>query len=281
MHSMQRVSAAWSPWRSVRGWPQSLWGQALLIQSVSVLLIAGLVAGATHSVFAFELRSLGLPLDRLWFWCFPHVIVVSVWAKLANMPIWWRWIHAVFPPLVLLMQQVALPPSVYLAGFIISVTLYWSVHATRVPFYPSFPATWRALHRILEKHADDTPLRVLDIGSGLGDISLFLAKQRVHDSVMGIEIAPLPWAVSAVRSIFSGTSAHFVLGDYRQLDFGQQDVVFAYLSPAVMQAVWQKVCQEMQPGSLFISSEFPVPDKAADHIVFPAPGAPALYVYHR
>lgn len=259
--------------------PKRLWAQALLIQCVSMLLLTSLAASVINSVFAFELHSLGIPLDSLWFWLLSHICMVSLLAKLAGMPVWWRWIHVIFPLAVVFMQQVALPAGVYFAGFIMTLALYWSVYNTRVPFYPSFPSTWRAMHRILEQHADDHSLKVLDIGSGIGDIAMFLAKQRIHDDVSGIEIAPLPWAISAVRAIFSGTSVKFTLGDYRQLDFAELDVVFAYLSPAVMNDVWQKVQQEMQPGSLFVSSEFPVPDIHATRIIYPAVNAPALYVY--
>ncbi|HWU67061.1 MAG TPA: class I SAM-dependent methyltransferase [Methylophilus sp.] len=260
--------------------PKRLWAQALLIQCVSMLLITGLAPGVINSVFAFELRSLGVRLDTIWFWLLPHVCLTSVMAKRAKMPAWWRWIHVIFPVAVVFMQQVALPPGVYFAGFIMTLALYWSVHNTRVPFYPSFPSTWRAMHHILEQHAGDRSLQVLDIGSGIGDIAMFLAKQRIHDEVSGIEIAPLPWAISAVRAIFSGTSVRFTLGDYRQLDFAALDVVFAYLSPAVMTDVWQKVQHEMRPGSLFVSSEFPVAELAADRIIYPSAQAPALYIYH-
>lgn len=259
--------------------PKKLWCQALLIQCVSMLLLTSLAPSVINSVFAFELRSIGLPLGAVWVWLLAHICLVSVLAKLADMPVWWRWIHVIFPVAVLFMQQVALPASVYFAGFIITLALYWSVYNTRVPFYPSFPSTWRAMHRILEQHADDQSLKVLDIGSGIGDIAMFLARQRIHDEVSGIEIAPLPWAISALRAIFSGTSVKFTLGDYRQLDFASLDVVFAYLSPAVMAPVWQKVQQEMRPGSLFVSSEFPVPDVNATRIIYPAVNAPALYIY--
>jgi hypothetical protein len=244
-----------------------------------MLLLTSLAPSVINSVFAFELRSIGIPANSIWVWLLAHLCLVSMLAKLAHMPVWWRWIHVVFPVAVLCMQQVALPASVYFAGFVITLALYWSVYNTRVPFYPSFPSTWRAMHRILEQHADDKSLKVLDIGSGIGDIAMFLAKQRIHDEVSGIEIAPLPWAISAVRAIFSGTSVKFTLGDYRQLDFASLDVVFAYLSPAVMGPVWQKVQQEMRPGCLFVSSEFPVPDVNASRIIYPAVNAPALYVY--
>ncbi len=264
---------------SQKCWPQKLWCQALLIQCLSLLLIAGIAPGVINSVFAFELRSTGLKLDSVWFWLIPHAFLVSAMATAARMPVWWRWIHVIFPVAVIGMQQVALPAMVYLAGFVVTLTLYWSVHNTRVPFYPSFPATWRAMHQILEKHAGEQSLRVLDIGSGLGDVSLFLSRQRTQDQIDGIEIAPLPWLVSKMRSLFSRSRTQFKLGDYRQSDFAQLDVVFAYLSPAVMPDVWQKVSEEMRPGSLFVSSEFPVPDVTAGRIIYPSTSSPALYVY--
>lgn len=264
---------------SQKCWPQKLWCQALLIQCLSLLLIASIAPRVINSVFAFELRSIGLGLDSVCFWLIPHAFLVSVMARAARMPVWWRWIHVIFPVAVIGMQQVALPAIVYLAGFVVTLTLYWSVHNTRVPFYPSFPATWRAMHQILEQHAGEQPLRVLDIGSGLGDVSLFLSRQRTQDQIDGIEIAPLPWLVSKMRAMFSRSRTQFKLGDYRQSDFAQLDVVFAYLSPAVMPDVWQKVSGGMRPGSLFVSSEFPVPDVTAGRIIYPSTSSPALYVY--
>ncbi len=260
--------------------PKKLWCQALLIQCVSLLLIASIAPSVINSVFAFELRSgLGLSLDSVWFWLIPHVLLVSILSRAANMPVWWRWIHIAFPLAVLVMQQIALPAIVYLSGFVITLALYWSVHNTRVPFYPSFPVTWRAMHQLLEQHAGEQPLHVLDIGSGLGDVSLFLARQRPQDQMDGIEIAPLPWLVSAIRARFFASRTQFMLGDYRQTDFAKLDVVFAYLSPAVMADVWHKVSKEMRPGCLFVSSEFPVADVTASRIIYPSPNSPALYVY--
>ncbi len=259
--------------------PQKLWSQALLIQLSSVLLIACVYPAVINSVFAFELRSLGIHLEHGLIWLLLHVVLVSVMAAAIRMPVWWRWIHLVFPIAVTLMQALALPASVYLGGFIITLALYWSVHNTRVPFYPSFPATWRAMHHLLEQQAGDDSLRVLDIGSGIGDLPLFLAKQRPHDRVSGIEIAPLPWLISFIRATFSGSAVNFTLGNYQQLNFAEQDVIFAYLSPAVMEDVWQKVCREMRTGTCFISSEFAVPDVTATHIIYPGIHAPALYLY--
>jgi predicted O-methyltransferase YrrM len=76
--------------------------------------------------------------------------------------------------------------------------------------------------------------------------------------VSGIELAPLPWLASWLRARASGSRARFIRGDYDRLDFGSFDVVFAYLSPAAMGALWQKAQREMRPGSMLMSYEFAV-----------------------
>lgn len=262
------------------GWrPASLWAQALCIQLSSVVLVSLLYSALSHSVVAFELRHLGINLAAGWPWLLLHLLLVSCLAVAWQMPRWWRWIHWLFPLAVIGMQAVHVPAGVYLTGFLLTLALYWSVYRTRVPFYPSFPATWRAMHQLLMQYAGPRSIRVLDIGSGLGDVSLFLARQRPQDTVSGIEIAPLPWLVSRVRARLSGARVTFHRGDYQQLDFASLNVVFAYLSPAVMAEVWHKVQGEMHAGSLFISSEFPVPGVAASRVIYPADHAPALYIY--
>jgi hypothetical protein len=42
------------------------------------------------------------------------------------------------------------------------------------------------------------------------------------------------------------------------------DIVYAYLSPAPMPALWDKARAEMKPGSLLISNTFAVPEQVAD-----------------
>jgi hypothetical protein len=49
-------------------------------------------------------------------------------------------------------------------------------------------------------------------------------------------------------------------GNLWDCDLSQYNVVFAYLSPVPMDALWNKARQEMRPGSLFISNTFAVHD---------------------
>lgn len=191
--------------------------------------------------------------------------------KLAS---WWLAIQFIFPIAAIGVQALKLPPTAFLIAFVILLGLYWSTFRTQVPFYPSSPATWKAVTELLPT---DRPLQFIDIGSGLGGLSLHLARARPDCKFLGIELAPLPWLVSVLRVYVSRSPAQFIRGDYTNLDFSQYDVVFAYLSPVAMTPLWEKAKAEMRPNSLLLSYEFPIADKKWNIIKSPAQGGPNLY----
>lgn len=197
--------------------------------------------------------------------------MLTRWRRLAP---WWPAIQFVFPVGLVLMQAVRLPPAVFLILFLVFLVLYWSTFRTQVPYYPSPHKVWRTVAELLPA---DRPVRFIDIGSGFGGLAMHLAGLRKDGVFLGIELAPLPWAVSALRARLSGSRARFVRGDYEDLDFAEYDVVFAYLSPAAMPALWEKAHTEMRSGSLLLSYEFSIPEHAPDLLIQPAETGVALY----
>jgi hypothetical protein len=125
----------------------------------------------------------------------------------------------------------------------------------------------------------DKSVSLIDIGSGLGDMPMYIAKIRPECRLEGIEIAPLPWLVSFIRSKIRRSTAVFKLGDYRALDFSNYDIVFAYLSPAAMLALWEKANQEMKSGSLLISLEFEIPGANPSMRIAGSEHSPMIYVW--
>jgi hypothetical protein len=190
---------------------------------------------------------------------------------------WWRPIQLLFPIALLAVHALHLPPPLFLIGFLFLLGLYWSTFRTQVPFYPSGPAVWQAVAELLP---DDRPLRLVDIGSGLGGLVLELAVRRPESTFTGVELAPLPWLWSRLRARFSGSAARFVRGDYEALNLADYDVVFAYLSPAVMTALWDKASSEMRSGTMLLSYEFKIPGKTPDKTISATAVGPALYVWY-
>lgn len=200
--------------------------------------------------------------------------IAALLARMLRLAPWWLPIQVLFPIALLTVSVLQLPPSIFLGAFLVLLCLYWSTFRTQVPYYPSSSAAWQAVTALLPK---GQRLRVIDIGSGFGGLVMHLARERPESEILGIELAPLPWLCSVVRARLDGSAGRFVRGDYEALDFGEYDVVFAYLSPAAMPRLWAKACAEMRPGTLLLSHEFNMPGIDPDIVVHPTEAGPPIF----
>ncbi len=191
---------------------------------------------------------------------------------------WWWWLLLfVFPFAVWGVRLLSVPPWVFLSAFVLLGLAYWHTFRTQVPYYPSHRAVWQLIGDNLPA---DRPLRVLDVGSGLGGLLLYLAARFPQCQATGIELSPLPWLISVVRAKLLHSHANFVHGDYVRLDFSAYDVLFAYLSPAAMPQLWHKVASEMRPGAVLFSYEFGIPDRPPDRSFRSSEMGAPLYAWY-
>lgn len=182
---------------------------------------------------------------------------LSYWVKMAR---WWLIIQVLFVPALVVALTLKIQPNAFLIAFLVMLLVFWNTLNTQVPLYLSSKKVWQALESLLPPPNPEGCIRFVDVGSGLGGGLMHLATVRPDGVYTGIESAPLPFLWSWLR---------IRLGRYRQCrvyctdlwkcDLSAYDVVFAYLSPAPMERLWQKVRSEMRPGSIFISSTFAVP----------------------
>lgn len=269
------VSAIWRLTERLKATPAFL---ALALQAVTLISIwlAMQVYLLANAVFALPVVAVNLETIVL-----AQAVMASALAHKLNMARWWKIIHFAFPVLLYAMSAVQINQTVYLAGFVITLALYWTTFKTQVPFYPSRPVVWRAVDQVIHQQfkRHHQPINIAEIGSGLGDFSMYLVKRNHLYQVMGIEIAPLPWVISKIRALIMQSPVKFIMGNYQHLDFAKQDVIFAYLSPAAMPALWEKASKEMRPGSLLISLEFEIPNVTPTHVIYPSYTSPCLYVW--
>ncbi|MGZ3159106.1 MAG: class I SAM-dependent methyltransferase [Burkholderiaceae bacterium] len=241
--------------------------KALAIQCISLVLTLIFIA-AVAVLAQYDVNLLCAMLLQ-------GVLAMSI-ARWRGMPSWWLIIQFFFPVAIVATLSLHLPPVVFLGAFVFLLALYWTTFQTQVPFYPSGPETWGAVANLLPQNQ---AIKFIDIGSGLGGLILNLDKRRSDCDFTGIELAPLPWLISWLRAFFGRRHCHFLRGDYNQLNFSHYDVVFAYLSPAVMTAVWEKAQAEMRPGTLLISYEFRIATKNPDNIIRPSAQGAELYCW--
>jgi hypothetical protein len=160
---------------------------------------------------------------------------------------------------------VAFNPLWALLLFAVLWLLFSNALKERVPLYLTNQTTRQALKKMAKSlHGTQGKVRFLDLGCGLGGNVVFMSQQRGVAHSTGVETAPIPYLFSKFASWIRG--GEILAQDIWKTDLSHYTLVYAFLSPEPMPKLWQKVADEMQKGSVFISNSFAVPDKEADEI---------------
>lgn len=222
----------------------------LALQAAATLLVLSLL-WPYHGVT-------GQSID--WAWTATIIgLVAGLAATAARLSWWWRLIHFGFAPLAWAMAQLAIDPGWYLAAFIGLLLIYRGALTTQVPLYLSSSAAAQAL---IDRLPATGRRVVVDLGAGIGSVTLAVARARPDCMVIGVENSPVPWLIGWLRSRGQG-NCRWRWGDLWQIRLDEADLVYAFLSPAPMPALWDKVRREMRAGREFVSNTFPVPDVMA------------------
>ncbi|MHC8494491.1 class I SAM-dependent methyltransferase [Thalassospira sp. SM2505] len=121
---------------------------------------------------------------------------------------------------------------------------------------------------------------VTDFGSGWGDLTFAIARARPGISVTGIELSPVPYAISRMRAVLAAKpNLTLIRGDFRKLDRDPGDVVICFLDPRVMADVGDVLSERMRDGAIVISRAFSIPGWQAFGEVPMKSGPDRLYLY--
>lgn len=194
--------------------------------------------------------------------------IAATAGALLGLPWWWIPINLGFAPAAAAAAALQVPPVAFLAAFVTLLMVYWTTYRTRVPLYLSGKPACRELSQLLPR---DRPFRFLDAGCGIGTTLAWLSPRHLSGCFDGVEIAPLPAAIGWLRARLSGGLFSVRRADLWLLPFSGYDVVYAFLSPVPMNALWRKARAEMKPGSLFVSNTF-LPDGPAPDFSIALPG---------
>jgi hypothetical protein len=141
-------------------------------------------------------------------------------------------------------------PGWYLAAFVGFALVFWSSFRTQVPLFLSNRATAAAVATL----SPGRPARLLDLGSGTGSLLRPLAQMRPDCRLEGIESAPAPYALSVCCP--AGNPPLPWRGRFLR-HWHDYDLVYAFLSPVPMTAVWHKASAELRPAPSSSATAFP------------------------
>ncbi|OLP58281.1 hypothetical protein BJF93_06615 [Xaviernesmea oryzae] len=167
-------------------------------------------------------------------------------------------------PLAILYSDVV-PAWAFLIAFVLFALVYWNSASEQVPLYLTNAKAAAALAEL----ADGSGAKSLvDLGSGLGDVVLHVARLKPEISATGIETAPLVFALSRLRVwLARRANARIVYRSLWDEDLSAYDLVYCFLSPVPMPRLYEKARREMRPGTLLVSNSFIVPDVTPERVV--------------
>lgn len=234
-----------------------------------------------------QVVAAGLALPLLWTLPVPdawggltatavHGVIAAMVGRALGLAAWWMPINLLFVPAALVSIGSDVHPGWFLAGFILLALVYWSSYRTQVPLYLTSGSGCKVVAEILGR---ENGARFVDLGSGSGSVLAHVARRFPSLNCEGVELAPIPYWISRARLAFFG-NCRVQWKDFWSLDLSRYDVVYAFLSPVPMSQLWEKVRNEMRPGTLFISNSFPVMGVAPEEIItVPGPIKRKLYLW--
>lgn len=229
-------------------------------------VLRALLAQALAFAALVLLARLGLRFPA-WVWVLLQAVLAVFLSRWLDLSPRWIFMQAALPFLVRALWGAPIPAWVYLALFLALALVFGGGLLTRVPLYHASEDAWAKLEELL---SDRPGLRFVDLGCGFGGPVAHLAKARPDGVFVGVEASPFTWLVAWLRCL-PHSNAHIRLGSLWRTDLAGFDVVYAFLSPVPMPALWAKARREMTPGRRFISHSFEVPNEPP-HRVIPVKG---------
>jgi hypothetical protein len=223
-------------------------------------LLAQLLAISMLVVFKTDLLHSGLSPGYLLAF---QGLSAALFSWLLAQPLWWRLLHVFFLPIVVLLLVLNLPAWFYLLVFLILTLIFWGTVAGDVPLFLSSSCVAQSLTQII---ADENAKNFAEIGAGIATVVVPVAKKLPNLTVLALERAPLPWLIAYFRCC-KLNNVELRLKSFWHMNLHDCDVVFAFLSPAIMTQLAEKLEREMRVGSLFVSSSFPILEWRPENII--------------
>lgn len=177
----------------------------------------------------------------------------------------WRVLVCIATPAMVLVPIYQPPTWIFPIIFVLLAGFYINGVREQVPLYLSNRKTQKTLADLIPP---DTNVTFIDLGCGLGDIVTYVARVRPQARVIGVETAPLSFVIAWIRThLFANANAEIKFQSIWDTDVSNTDIVYAFLSPAPMTRLNEKLRSEMKGGSRFISNSFAVPGAEPDDVV--------------
>ena len=158
-----------------------------------------------------------------------------------------------------------------------------------VPTIASAPAVRRQVAQLIANDyaARGGAYRVVDLGSGRGELARAIAKAVPQAQVTGVELALVPhWRARLWQTLFGPANLNFQRANFFTYDCTNASAVVLFLGKLTVPA-GDKLLRELAPGSLVISNDFELGENwltngiTLETITLRTPFKTVLYIYRR
>jgi len=237
-------------------------------RTVRVLLAALVGIAAGILLLKSGMVPADLPIPPGWLATAAAAFIAAFCAVLVGLRGLWPIGAALAPPAAALALLAAIPGWVFALLILILAGLFWNVRSERVPLYLTNGTAQNALADAVQEIPGARNGRIIDLGCGFGQTTFTLARRFPDAEVVGVETAPLVFAIAWLRGKLSGPRNARIA--YRNLwaeDLYRYDAVYCFLSSEPMARLIAKAKSEMRPGSMLISNTFTDPGDTSDEVV--------------
>lgn len=149
--------------------------------------------------------------------------------------------------------------------FILLLSVVWTTYQYGIGPTPTSFKVKSAWLKILPEIG---PGIIYELGAGWGTLAFPLADRYPSNSVIAIEISPLPYAWMKLQQFFSPRkNLTIIYGDFFKINLLEAELIVCYLFPHAMQKLAHKLEKEGSQA-LVITHTFALPHLNPDRIVY-------------
>lgn len=167
------------------------------------------------------------------------------------------------------------PGWLFALGALLLALLHLPAWWTQVPYYPTPPKMYEA---ILDELPKDISFKFVDIGCGFGGLLCYLSHHRPQGTFEGVEISLLPFFCAKLKCM-SRSNIRVRFKSFWKMSFHSFNYIYAFLSPAPMKTLWNKISLEAPDGSIFLSNSFEAPAETLSTKKISDERGGRLYIY--
>lgn len=150
----------------------------------------------------------------------------------------------------------------WLCLWVLFLNAYFLLFNRGIPNIRTAPAIRRRMVELLRedcRRRSLDPYTIIDLGSGNGSLTRYIAKHMPEARVIGIEISSLAILRSNIMKRLGKTeNLSYEKSDFFASDLSRADAVVFYLLGSIMGKIRNKLDQDLKDGTLVLSNRFEI-----------------------